>query len=140
MSPAERITQEVRALAGLDLDGLREAWRRRYGAPPRLKSAPLLARILAWRIQAEHFGGLEPGLRRNLTSARLGGPRKTNLQPGVRLVREWQGRRVEVEITAEGVRHDGVTYRSLSEAARAITGVRWNGPRFFGLRQEKGAS
>lgn len=140
MSPDERITEEVRTLASLDLDGLRGEWRRRYGAPPKLKSPQLLARILAWRIQAEHFGGLEPAVRRVLTSGRLIGARKTVIQPGVRLVREWQGRRVEVEITEGGVVHEGHTYRSLSDAARAITGVRWNGPRFFGLRQEKDAA
>jgi len=132
-----RITAEVRALAALDLAGLRNEWRRRYGAPPRMRSKDLLARLLAWRIQADAFGGLDAVTLRLLKSERAAPP-AVDLAPGTRLAREWQGRRHEVEVLERGFRHDGRIYGSLSEVARAITGTRWNGLRFFGLRETQG--
>lgn len=129
------ITQQVRALQFLDLEGLRAEWRRRYGPVPRLRSSDLLARLLAWRIQADTFGGLDPECRALLLrrGAPAAGPALT---PGVRLEREWRGRRQTVEVTEDGFRWEGRRYRSLSQVAQAITGVKWNGPRFFGLRRE----
>lgn len=134
MTEAE-ITEEVRALARLDLEGLRQAWRRRYGAPPKLRSADLLARLLAWRIQAEAFGGLDAETRAVLTRKSLPTVSPA-LTPGMRLEREWRGVTEVVEIVEGGFRWRGQTYPSLSKTARAITGVKWNGPRFFGLRAE----
>ena len=127
------------ALEGLSLEDLRTCWRARYGAPPALRSAELLALMLAWRIQAGREGGLEADLRRVLRRpARV----RTPPEPcaGARLVREWQGAPHEVIMMGEGgFLYQGDRYRSLSQIARVITGVRWNGPRFFGLRQEPGA-
>ena len=132
---AAAITEEVRALARLDLEGLREAWRRRYGPPPRLRSADLLARLLAWRIQAEAFGGLDAETRAVLgrKSLPVAAPQ---LAPGMRLDREWRGVRESVDVVEGGFRWRGQTYASLSKVAQAITGVKWNGPRFFGLRDK----
>ena len=62
-------------------------------------------------------------------------PAKPRLAPGERFVREWQGRRHEVEVLEKGFRYAGADYRSLSQVAREITGTRWNGLRFFGLRE-----
>ena len=134
MKKEERITEEVRALAALDLAGLRDEWRRRYGAPPKMRSAGLLARLLAWKIQADAFGGLDATTVRLLKRDRPLVPR-LKLAPGTRLSREWCGRQYEVEVLAEGFRYDGRIHRSLSEVARSITGTRWNGLRFFGLRE-----
>ena len=134
MKKADRITKEVRALEALDLLGLRDEWRRRYGDPPKMRSRELLARLLAWRIQADAFGGLDATTIRLLKSEQLP-PRKPRLAPGERLAREWQGRRYEVEVLEKGFRYAGANYRSLSHVAREITGTRWNGLRFFGLRQ-----
>jgi hypothetical protein len=129
----DHIDQEVRALARLDLEALRGEWRRRYGVTPTLRSHDLLRRNLAWRIQADGYGGLSPGLREALR--RKGRPAGPALQPGMRLAREWRGVRHEVEVLEDGlVLHQGRRHDSLSSVARAITGVRWNGPRFFGLR------
>lgn len=127
------ITEEVRALARLDLEGLRQAWRKRYGAPPRLRSADLLARLLAWRIQSEALGGLDAETRALLTRKSLPTVAPA-LSPGMRLEREWRGAKETVEIVDGGFRWRGRTYPSLSKTAQAITGVKWNGPRFFGLR------
>lgn len=131
----DAITEEVRALAHLDLEGLREAWRRRYGRPPSLRSTDLLARLLAWRIQSDAFGGFDAETHSALfrQSLPVAAPK---LVPGVRLEREWRGTRQIVDVVDDGFRWEGRTYRSLSQVAHAITGVKWNGPRFFGLRRD----
>lgn len=135
MRKAERITQEVRALEALDLRGLRDEWRRRYGEPPKMRSAELLARLLAWRIQADAFGGLDATTIRLLQSDSIAAP-KPLLAPCTRVSREWQGRRHDVDVLEQGFRYGGRDYRSLSQIAREITGTRWNGLRFFGLREQ----
>ncbi|MEO6360745.1 MAG: DUF2924 domain-containing protein [Sphingomicrobium sp.] len=135
MKKADRVTEEVRALATLDLDGLRRVWRKHgYGEPPKMRSKELFARLLAWKIQADAFGGLDAMTVRLLNSDRTPAP-KPLLEPGSRLARDWQGRSFEVEVLEQGFRLNGATYRSLSEVARTITGTRWNGLRFFGLRE-----
>jgi hypothetical protein len=128
------IAEEVEALDRLDLEGLREVWRARFGTPPRLRSPELLRLTLAWRMQAEVFGDLDHDTRRQLR--RKGRVRMEGLELGVgaRLQREWQGSVVEVVVEDDGFRWGDRTYRSLSAAATAIAGSRWNGPRFFGLR------
>lgn len=124
-------------LAALDLEALRRRWRTRYGDPPSIRSRELLMLMLAWRIQAEREGGLEPQARRAMRRA-TGAPALTSLPPGTCLMREWKGRPHEVIVEGDGRFRCGETvYGSLSEAARAITGSRWNGPRFFGLREEQ---
>ncbi len=133
MKYAAKVREEVRALTALDLTGLREEWRRRYGEPPKMRSTELLSRLLAWRIQADAFGGLDAATIRLLKSDRAT-PSSPALIPETRRVREWQGLRHDVEVLEHGFLHQGTTYRSLSETARAITGTRWNGHRFFGLR------
>ena len=124
----ENRLQEVEALAGLDLDGLRAVWQRHYGPPPPLRSVELFRLMLAWRLQAEALGGLDGETRRQLRR-----PRATAeglaLGIGARLRREWQGRLVEVEIEAEGFRWQGTLYPSLSAAATAIAGWRIAAPR-----------
>ena len=126
-------THAVRALAGSSLEELRSEWRRRYGPPPLLRSTDLLARLLAWRIQAEAFGGLDAktvaALARQGTSAN-----DRELSAGTRLEREWRGRTEVVDAVEGGFRWRDETYPSLSKVAFAMTGTKWNGPRFFGLR------
>ncbi len=129
----DRVEAEVMRLEGLDLAGLRDAWPKRFGPTPKLRSRELLARLLAWRLQVEAFGGLDAETRR-LLARPLKKPKGPVLPLGTRLLREWQGERHEAEIVEGRVRYRGKLYASLSEVARAVTGVRWNGPRFFGLR------
>jgi len=126
--------ENVRRLQGLSLEALRGEWRERIGAPPKLRSPELLRLLLAWRIQAEAFGDLDRETRQGLKS-KAAPSAKPKLQTGLRLTREWQGRRYEVEVVGEHFVFAGRTFRSLSEVAREITGTRWNGPRFFGLRR-----
>jgi hypothetical protein len=122
------------AFEELGLEELRERWRARFGAPPRLRSPELLALMLAWRLQAEAEGGLDRDTR--LALRRPPSARSARIPTGgTRLFREWQGVRHEVIVTADdGFLYQGDRYGSLSQVARRITGARWNGPRFFGLR------
>jgi hypothetical protein len=137
----DAVADAAAALEGLDLERLREAWRARYGAPPTLRSPEILAMMLAWRIQAERHGGLDADVRRAL---RRPAPARGSTAPapagGAKLVREWQGTEHEVIVAVEGgFIYRGRRFRSLSHIARQITGTRWNGPRFFGLRPEQSA-
>lgn len=133
---------EIAHLRDLDLDGLRARWRTSCGrkAPAHLPKH-LLLRILAYRLQAEVLGDLDASTLRVLT--RIAGsdaraaavPISQGVRPGTLLLREWQGAHHRVMALDEGFAWNGTTYRSLSQVARAITGTRWNGPRFFGLRE-----
>ncbi len=140
MSEFGAVVDETAALEGLGLEDLRAIWRARYGAPPKLRSPELVGLMLAWRIQAEREGGLDAELRRMLRRpSGVGGP--PDPASGTRLTREWQGVRHEVvTLTGGGYVYKGDRYKSLSQIARTITGTRWNGPRFFGLRTEEAAS
>ena len=147
--PAAAVAGRVRELSALDLGHLRLQWRNVFSrnAPPHL-TKPLLSRILAYRLQADAYGDLDPDIRRALKGVRrsaaagldksgsLGSARR--IKPGSVLVREWSGHLHRVIAIDGGFVWDGETYRSLSHVARAITGVRWNGPRFFGLAGSTG--
>jgi hypothetical protein len=119
----------------LDLEGLRKFWGQRYGPPPTLRSVPILRMLLAWRVQSDALGGLDGESRRTL--GRKGKVRAEGLDLGIgaRLTRQWQGKTHEVLVEVGGFRWEGQSYRSLSAAATAIAGSKWNGPRFFGLRE-----
>lgn len=118
----------------MGLAELRVEWEERYGAPPKHRAPDLLRRVLAWRIQADAFAGLDAPTVRLLGNEKA--PLMVAEQPGTRLARDYAGRRHEVVVVEDGVVYDGNRYGSLSEVARIITGQRWNGPRFFGLRRE----
>ncbi len=106
----------------------------------------LLFRMLAYRLQADHLGDLDGESRRLLDSAvspEAAGKRAVerarvtrDMSPGTMLGREWNGRMHRIAVLAEGFAWNGKTYPSLSKIALAITGTRWNGPRFFGLRDK----
>ena len=138
---------EIARLRGLDAEALRARWHTVFGrkAPPRL-SRHLLFRILAYRLQADHLGDLDPAIRRMLESSKSTSDLRqltTDLsrieprpKPGTVLRREWAGHLQQVMVLADGFSWEGKTYPSLSKVASAITGTRWNGPRFFGLRDK----
>jgi len=135
VTSATDVAEEVRALARLDLEGLRAEWRRRYGPTPKARSPELVRLSLAWRIQADAFGGLDAVSRRRLRQARGAPARPDHLGVGARITREWRGVLYEVDRAADGFRWQGKVYASLSAVAQAITGVKRNGPQFFGLRE-----
>lgn len=123
----------LQRLETADLRELRDEWERRYGASHRLRSADLLRRILAWRIQAAAEGGLDRATR-SMLAGKPAGPENL-LSAGSVITREWKGERHDVEVAESGFIYRGERWNSLSEVARAITSTRWNGPRFFGLRE-----
>jgi hypothetical protein len=149
LSELEGLKEEIEALESLDLDLLRRRWRSLLGrpAPPRL-SANLLRRILAYQHQVARVVDIDRATRRALGGDRKAGggnsvARRASaagaLRPGVVLEREYAGAMHRVLVTAAGCSWNGREFRSLSQAARAITGTKWNGPRFFGLRTGKKA-
>ena len=128
------LDDEVGALERLDLFEMRALWAERFGAAPRFQSVELFRLMLAWRMQAAVLGGLDPGTRKAL---RRSGPivaEGQELGTGATIRRQWQGEEVVVQVRDEGFAWNGRTFRSLSAVATAITGSRWNGPKFFGLR------
>ena len=142
-----RDTQAIVAdLIAAPLGELRTRWRAAHpGAVlPKKLSRDLLVRGIAWQIQCRRHGGPEPKAERTLekmarqlaVSGTLEIERSVRPKPGTRLIREWRRRTYVVEVGDSGFFHDGVTYASLSHVARAITGTRWSGPRFFGLRPQ----
>jgi hypothetical protein len=145
----EPLDVEIARLRDLDLHGLRARWRTATGRriPAHIPKG-LLVRMLAYRLQAEAYGDLDPGTIRFLdrvvsdrtlkAGKTLPQPDADLVRPGAVLTREWEGRQHRVMALADGFAWNGGAYRSLSEVARAITGTRWNGPRFFGLR-DRGA-
>src|SRR5437762_1399829 len=145
------IELEIAHLRGLDLKGLRARWQSVLQRPaPDHLPRHLLFAIIAYRIQADRFGDLDHEARQLLDrtgakessaamSARLVSfdQKRTELTPGTVLVREWDRQSQRVMVMSDGFAWKGQTYDSLSEVAFAITGTRWNGPRFFGLRNKQ---
>ena len=144
------IEDEIAHLRGLDLRGLRARWVSVFQrvAPDHL-TRHLLFSVIAYRLQAERFGDLDHATRQVLDraiakenapamSARLASfdQKRTELAPGTVLVREWDRSCHRIMVMAEGFAWNGQTYDSLSKVAFAITGTKWNGPRFFGLRSK----
>ena len=129
------VDQLLIEIGRMDLEQLREFWRRRYGAPPSLRSVPIMGMLLAWRIQSEASGGLDNRTRKLLARRSATQREGRHLGIGARLTRNWKGRPVEVVVQENGFLWNGRVFPSLSAAATAIAGTRWNGPRFFGLRE-----
>jgi hypothetical protein len=138
------ISNQVAQLPGLSKGQLGELWQKLYqkAAPPGIRREILIP-FLAYRIQEIAYGGLKPATRaelRRIAQALKRNPASSELlirpriKPGTRLLRQWRGETHEVFVTDAGYEHRGIRYRSLSEIARKVTGTRWSGPAFFGLR------
>jgi hypothetical protein len=145
----DTLEADLQRVADARLRDLRTIWSEKFcQEPPPLRSPEIFRRMLAYRLQAAVFGDLSPAAKRKLTAieARRANPPKKRAAPPVRLgagavlIREWKGVRHEVRVAGSGFEHQGAHYKSLSEVARAITGSRWNGPLFFGLRDKPKAA
>ncbi|MGD9711383.1 MAG: DUF2924 domain-containing protein [Thermomicrobiales bacterium] len=137
---------DLAGLQVLSLEELRRRWTSACGIHPLPRlSRELMVRGIAYRMQERARGGLSKTVLRKLERIARGGSgsnrASTNngspsfARAGTRLVREWQGSLHEVVVLEKGFLWNGSTYRSLSEIARLITGTRWSGPRFCGLKQ-----
>ncbi len=140
----DSLADRLAELKTLDTAELRARWEQAFNRPPpKRASRDLLLRALAYRIQEQTEGGLSKSARRRL--AKLAGRNGENREPisppnlglksGSRLIREWHGITHSVTVLDDGFDWHGNRYASLSQIARAITGARWSGPRFFGLRK-----
>jgi hypothetical protein len=151
ISAKRPVEDEIAHLRGLDLGGLRARWQSIFQsqAPTHL-TRHLLFAVIAYRLQADRFGDLDHATKQVLDrtiakeagsamSARLASfdQKQTELTPGTVLVREWDRQSQRVMVMANGFAWNGQTYDSLSKVAFAITGTKWNGPRFFGLRDKE---
>lgn len=145
------ILKQIAELPTLPQDRLKELWREYFGVEPPAYRRGFLVRGLAHRIQELTYGGLSPAHQARLDAmiadeeAPKNGRKRAKAAPngerlllGTRLVREWKGVAHEATVVEGGFEYQGRRYRSLSAVARAITGTRWNGPLFFGLRDHRG--
>ena len=144
------LDNEIAHLRDLDLRGLRARWKSIFRRqPPAHLPRHLLFAVLAYRLQADELGDLDPATARLVRQIATGsetfetsrltnefGRRRTELKPGTILTREWNAQTHRVMVMDEGFTWNGKTYDSLSKVAFAITGTNWNGPRFFGLRDK----
>ena len=137
---------QLNRLPSLQTGELRKLWQELFQNPPHQKlRRELLIPILAYRLQEKALGGLKPSTVRRLRAiadelaSGKRNPRSSQLapRPGTRMVRQWQGKLHEVVTLESGFSYDGQKYASLSEIARAITGTRWSGPAFFGLKKRR---
>ena len=148
------VEDEIGHLRGLDLRGLRSRWQSVFQRPaPAHLTRHLLFAVIAYRLQTDRIGDLDHAARQVLDGAvaKEAGPalsarlasfdqKRCKLTPGTVLVREWDRQSQRVMVLADGFAWNGQTYDSLSKVAFAITGTKWNGPRFFGLRDKEDRS
>jgi len=140
------IERDLTALSRAPIQHLRERWRTVFRTEPPAAFGPdLLRRSIAQRVQERHYGGLSATVQRQLSQivktiadkpyGRIELPKR--IKSGAVLVRTWKEKSYRVMVLDDGFAFEGQTYPSLSEIAREITGTRWNGPKFFGLRAPK---
>jgi hypothetical protein len=132
---------KVAAIEAMSARERRAEWERRLGTPaPPAYSAGLLARALAWEVQAKAAGGLSKSEIRRFTSFGSSGrmdPATGGILPGTWLSRTWRGEVHQVIVLDKSFEYRGRRYNSLSEIAKEITGAHWSGPRFFGLKSPR---
>ncbi|WP_149539271.1 DUF2924 domain-containing protein [Siccirubricoccus phaeus] len=147
--PPASVLPRLAALQAADIADLKQQWRELCGTEPPPYNRKFLESRLAYRIQELAYGGLKPETLARLEALgeQLDGGnvvlrriRAGDDRPiaGTRLVREYQGVQHTVTVLADGFEYEGRPYRSLSAIARAITGTRWNGWSFFGLKNQRG--
>jgi len=147
MTTHEPILARLAALKNMTVNELKAEWQALFDAPAPNNSRTFLESRLAYRIQELTYGGPDKQTRRLLDlladevegtltrKAQIADPR--NPVVGTKLIREWDGIAHTVTVLKDGFEWGGQRYKSLSAVARSITGTRWNGYRFFGLRERK---
>jgi hypothetical protein len=142
------LDSKLQALDALSRAQLQQRWQEVFAAPcPPRMSRSFLLRAVAYRVQEQALGGLDRATRRRLERAAVDlaagrpvAPPTPKIKPGTRLLREWQSVTHEVTVLEKGVQYRDQTWPSLSAVVREITGARWSGPRFFGLKETRRGS
>jgi hypothetical protein len=145
------IAQRLADLPKLNKTALRELWKQLFHAPPPPQlRRHLMIPILAHRLQEQVFGSLTAANRGRIRQLARAFENNSNsavssipsVKPGTRLVRQWGDQVHLVNVETRGYEYQGARYKSLSEIARLITGTRWSGPLFFGIKspQNQGKS
>jgi hypothetical protein len=144
---SDTVLARLAALKTTRTTDLKQQWRELFGTEPPPYNRRFLESRLAYRIQELAYGGLKPETIERLEAiaedldggdpARRRRPAKDRPIAGTRLIREWQGVEHCVTVREEGYEYQGRPYQSLSAVARAITGTRWNGLIFFGLKNQR---
>lgn len=135
-----KLEKQIDAIEELPRDELITRWSKMHGClPPKGMNTPMLVRAAAYQVQAKRLGGLKRETHKALLAIANGEAHKPplpkpELKPGMRLMREWHGKTHQVEVLENGFEWQGEIYTSLSAIAKAITGAKWSGPRFFGLQ------
>jgi hypothetical protein len=135
-----RLDKDLAALATMSPAQLREKWSAVGEGPAPAVPTNLLRQLLAHKLQERRHGRLSPLVARELERVLIGATpaeirQQPTLTPGTRLIREWNGRTIAVEVREDGFAWEDRPYRSLSQIARDVTGAHWSGPRFFGLHR-----
>ena len=135
---ADAMRDRLQALTDMDRSACLKMWHEIFAAPPaKYLSQQFMQKAIAYELQCRAFGAVSKSTYRVLLAISNG--KKTalapfrNITPGARLLREWNGRTYEVEVTRDGFLWRGKNYRSLTAIACEITGTKWSGPRFFGV-------
>ena len=140
------LANQLDSLPKMGKDALCALWRQLFQTtPPHQIRRQLMVRILAYRIQEQAFRGLSPGARQRLRQMARALDKDPAAEisatpvfkPGTRLIRQWQEQTHVVTVKEKGYEYQGTLYQSLSEVARLITGTRWSGPLFFGIKSEQ---
>ena len=142
------VLAQLAALKTAPIAALKARWRELFDTEPPPYNRRFLEHRLGYRIQELAYGGLKPETVERLDAladefdGKLSRRRRIENKPiaGTRLIREWKGVEHQVTVRDEGFDYQGRPYKSLSAIARAITGTRWNGLIFFGLKNQKGAA
>ena len=137
MAGEDAVQSRWTELGEMERSALRVARTRAFNnAPPHFLSMTFMRKALIWHDQCRRFGGLSQDLKRALNSSAAGKSVRVTapaIRPGTQLVREWNGRRYQVDVGDNGYVMNGERFKSLSAIALHITGTSWSGPRFFGL-------
>lgn len=137
--PSTKLNKDLAALPDMTPVQLRERWEAAgIGEAPKVPTSVMRA-LLAQRLQERKLGSLPAIIRRELNRLARDGSGaaparpQVKLTPGTRLIREWNGQTISVDVMEDGFAYADRTWRSLSEIARHVTGAHWSGPRFFGM-------
>ncbi len=144
---SDRLEVEIASLPSMNRKELIKKWQSELKEPaPKHLRKEVLVPLLSYKLQERRYGGLSDALKRQLRKLAKSfesGPKEApprlssglRIKPGTRLIRAWQGQTHTVTVCEDGFEYGSERYKSLSQIARKITGTRWSGPLFFGLRR-----